>query len=86
MSLDECTSSCQIGDKSLPDLVISSFTPDKIKINETLPLVITEKNDGNSKAEKHGYNFSVAFGGDSKTQPGVFNELDAKATQEAKGN
>jgi hypothetical protein len=66
--------------------VISSFTPDKIKINETLPLVITEKNDGNSKAEKHGYNFSVAFGGDSKTQPGVFNELDAKATQEAKGN
>ncbi len=86
MTLSECTSSCQIGDKSLPDLVVSDFSPNAIKINETLPLVITEKNDGNSKAERHGYNIIVGFGGEEKPTPAVFNDIEAKATQEAKGN
>ncbi len=86
MTLSECADSCKIGDKSLPDLMVSDFSPKSIKINETLPLIITEKNDGNSKAERHGYDIIVGFGGEEKPTSAVFNELEAKSTQEAKGN
>jgi hypothetical protein len=86
MTLNECTTACKVGDTSLADLVVTNFTPSKIKINETLPLVITEKNNGNSTADRHQYDFTVAFGGEEKTKSGIFYEIEAKATQEAKGS
>jgi len=86
MTPSECSSSCKKGDKSLPDLLVKSFSPSKIKINETLPLQIVERNDGNSKAERHEYELTVEFGGDKKSQKAVFNELEAKSEQEASGN
>ena len=86
MTSEECTKNCKIGDTSLSDLVVDSFTPSQIKIDETLPLVIIEKNDGNSTADRHQYDFTVAFGGKENTKSGIFNEIEAKATQEAKGS
>jgi len=86
MTLSECSKSCEIGDKSLPDLLIQSFSPSNIKINETLPLKIVEKNIGNSKAARHKYILTVEFGGDQKSQDAVFNELEAQSEQEATGN
>jgi hypothetical protein len=87
MTLDECKDSCKIGDKSLPDLVVKSFSPTQIKIGETLPLKIVERNDGNSKADRHKYDLSLEFNGESKDQPGLlFGELEAQSEQEATGN
>lgn len=86
MTLSECSKSCEIGDKSLPDLFIKSFSPLKIKLGETLPLKIVERNDGNSKAEKHKYIIGVEYDGKSQQNDAYFNELDAKSEQEASGN
>ena len=86
MTLEECSSSCSTGDKSLPDLYVKSFSPLKIKLGETLPLVITERNDGNAKVGKHKYIINVEFNGQSKDQDALFGELGPNSEQQAKGN
>ncbi len=86
MSLEECSQSCSIGDSSLPDLYIKSFSPTKIQLGETLPLIITEKNGGNAKVGKHKYIIDVEFNGQSKKQDALFGELGPNSEQQAKGN
>jgi len=87
LSLQECSKSCVVGDKSLPDLMVKSFAPEKMKINETAKLQIVETNKGGSIANTHKFVVSFEFNGQTQTSPAAyFNKLEANSEQEAIGN